>query len=373
MNSQNKIQKWTPLHTRIIASRIGDGTLNFYNKVVWDNKKINEMVSLLKQLNISHWKPIIGDRYGTYKLILPSHLFKEFSRIFNKDYNKLITSKVYFLDCIKELDNSHKLQALCSFIFDDGSFVNWRPVIFEDQDKEVVLNVKEIWDSLFPKTSKMDYIVTKKGTKVYHLFSNRDGVIKITNEIKEAKRKFGHLADLWHKQETLEKRFKKATNKRAIILNETKTSKLGWKNKLLEELKKNNELTFNQIKDILYLSQDRTRTLVKNLLNNQDICLIKAGNRSRYSLKEKDISQQRREKLILRFLKENRVITTKCACHLLDLGKSHSYKILKKMVNKGILEQKWQYYLLKGFNPNAALTKPLKRGSGFNGRELKQG
>lgn len=348
MKQKATIKEWSPLHTRIIASRIGDGTLNFYKRVVWDNKHIDKMTKLFDILNIKHWKPVIGDKYGTYKFVLPSFIFREFSNRFNKEYPRIIEDKRYLLDSINKLDRPNKIQAICSLIVDDGSFVNWRPVIFEDQDKAVVLKVKELWDSLFPETSKMSYITTKKGTKVYHLFSNRDGVIELFNEIQESKKKFGDIADLWHKQKDLEDRFEKATNKRAKTLYETKQKKKYWKEKILDEFKRNKNLEFSEIKNLLNIHDDRIRNIIKELEKENKIFIIRAGNRSRYSLEKEDISQEYRERIIINFLTKNKSIKTKDVCKLLNLKMSQSFKSLKRMVNKDLLKQEWQNYYLKG-------------------------
>lgn len=346
--SEGKFQiiEWTPLHTRVIAHRIGDGTLNYYKKIVWDNKHIEGMLGLLNKLNIKYWKPIKGDKYGTYKMVLPKFLFEEFSNKFDRDYNQNIEDPCYLLDSIQLLDKEHKLQALCALITDDGSFVNWVPVIFEDQNEKTVMKVKRLWDSLFPGNSRVSYILTKKGTKVYHLYSNRDGVIKLFKEIKNAKNKFGDFADLWHKQKDLETRFKKATNKRADVLYETKVNKERWKNVVLDGFKSKRILRFSEIKKILNLDKYRTWRITNKLVKERKIFLIDAGNKSRYSLEDIDISQDHRERVILDFVKNNKIIKTRDVCKLLDLKMGQSYKILKRMVNKKIIKQSRDYYSL---------------------------
>lgn len=133
-----EINEWTPLHTRFISHRIGDGTVNVYGKPVWDNKHITEFVKLAEFLNFKLWKPVKGDSFGTYKIVMPRYAFEKFGKIFNKDIEMLIQDPVYLLDAIKELPEEHKLQTILALITDDGSCKGWLLVVFEDQNKETV-------------------------------------------------------------------------------------------------------------------------------------------------------------------------------------------------------------------------------------------
>ena len=67
--------------------------------------------------------------------------------------------------------------------------------------------VKDLWDSLFPNTSSVCIYITKKGTKVYHLFSKREGIILLQQKIFESVEKYGSLANLWWKQKDLDLSF----------------------------------------------------------------------------------------------------------------------------------------------------------------------
>tara|TARA_Y100000310_G_scaffold47186_1_gene43799 strand:- start:25418 stop:26305 length:888 start_codon:yes stop_codon:yes gene_type:complete len=287
---KNKIEykllniNWTPLHTRFISHRIGDGTVNFYGHFVYDNKNVKHFLDLGDRLNIKVWGPIKGDCYSTKKIIISKKEFKNFSNLFNLTSERLLRDPVKLLDFISQFPEEHKLQTIFALIVDDGSCNRWMITVFEDQNKAVFDKVKDLWDSLFPNTSR-DYIqVTKRGTKVYHLDANRKGIILLQQKINESVKKYGPLADLWWKQKDLDVRYAKAVSNRAKQLNYTKIFTYENKHKILDYLRKNKFITTRGTMKLLNLSLDRTRLVLNKLVDEDKIFLIDAGYNSRYSL-----------------------------------------------------------------------------------------
>ena len=201
---------WTPLHTRILAHRIGDGGVNYYGHFVYDNKHMEEFIELLNFLNIKYWGPVRSDKYGTKKVIIPKKTFRDFASIFKLNHEVLIKNPVFLLETIAKLPEEHRLQAILAFIVDDGSCNRWMPTIFEDQNKEVFDRVKSIWNDIFPSTFRWYIQLTKKGTKVYHLDTNRVGILALAQSIEETVNKYGKYANLWWKQKDFDKRHNKS-------------------------------------------------------------------------------------------------------------------------------------------------------------------
>jgi len=342
---------WTPLHTRFISHRIGDGTVNFYGHFVYDNNYVKHFLDLADKLNIKVWGPIKGYRCNSNKIIISKNEFKKFSTSFNLTSEELLRDPVKLLDIIFQFPEEHKLQTILALIVDDGSFSSWMMIVFEDQNKAVFDKVKDLWDFLFPNTSKVSIYITRKGTKVYHLTANRDGVIQLQQKISEAIEKNGPLANLWWKQKDLNRRYSKAISERAKQLNYTKEFSEENKRKILDYLRKNKFTTIKDVMKLLNLSLDRTRLVLNKLTDEGKFFLINAGSKSRYSLEYEDISIKNREKIINEYLKNNNKIYNKDVRKLLNLGKERSNVILRYLTNKGILKQikdGWEtYYVLQ--------------------------
>lgn len=342
---------WTPLHTRLISHRIGDGTVNFYGHFVYDNKNVKQFLDLTNKLNIKVWGPIKGDCYSTKKIIISKKVFKNFSYLFDLTSEKLLRDPVKLLDFISRLPEEHKLQAIFALIVDDGSCNRWIITVFEDKNKEVFDKVKELWDSLFPNTSSVYIYTTRKGTKVYHLNANSEGIILLQQKIFESVEKYGSLANLWWKQKDLDLRYSKAVNKRAKELNYTKEFSEENKQKILGHFRKNKYITTQATVKLLNLSIDRVRLILNKLINERKIFLIDAGNKSRYSLEYEDISIENRGKIIIEYLKTDKKIYNIDAMKILNLGKERCNVILRCLTDKGILKQirdGWEtYYVLQ--------------------------
>lgn len=330
---------WTPLHTRLIAHRVGDGTVNSYGVPVYDNKNMDSFIELTNHLKIKTWKPVISDKYGTKKICIPVDVFKKFSIICKCDYRALINEPVFLLDNIMKLGSEHRLEALLAAIVDDGSCKRWSICIFEDQNKATVDKINDLWDSLFPTKLKSSIIITKRGTKVFHLFCNREGIIRLYESIQRITKKYGYLASLWWKQKDLESRYLKATSERARQINETFKKRDNWNKKILEHIKDRGFITNNATMKLLGLSKYRTLRVLSKLAKNEKLILIKAGNRSRYVLVREDISLENREKLILDYLNENKYIQNKNARKILDLKESQTLKILNSMVESRLVKR----------------------------------
>ncbi len=342
---ENKIKdvllkvNWTPLHTRLVSHRIGDGTINFYGHVVYDNKNIEHFTKLANKLNIKLWITKGGDKYNTKKIVISRDLFIKFSRIFDVLLEDVTRYPTKLLGLISKLPEEHKLQTILALIVDDGSCKRWMITVFEDQNKEVFDKVKMLWDPLFPNTSRIYVYTTKKGTKVYHLKVNRNGIILLQQKINASVEKYGDLANLWWKQKDLDWRYFKATNRRAKLLNETKEFADEKKRKVLNHLQENKAVTLREVMQILNFSRDRAHLLLSKLVREGKIFATKAGNRSRYSVEREDISIEKRGKIITTYLKNQGRIYNKNVMKLLNLGNSKSYKILKELTLRGVLKQ----------------------------------
>lgn len=343
---------WTPLHTRLISHRIGDGTVNFYGHAVYDNKHIKHFSELADKLNVKLWIIMKGDSYGTKKVIIHKKSFKKFSKVLNVNSEDIIKDPVKLLEVILQLPEEHKLQTIFSLIVDDGSCKDWMITIFEDQNEEIFDKVKYLWDSLFPDTSTTYIYTTKEGTKVYHLKTNREGIIQLQQKIYKAVEKYGSLANLWWKQKDLDLRYSKAVSKRAKQLNHTKKYSAKNKQRILNYLRKNKFITVREVMKLLNLSLDRTHLVLNKLVDENKIFVTKAGGKSRYSIEHEDISIGNRSKIITEYLKNHKKIYNRDVRKLLNLGEERSYAILKELTHRGILKQinknRGTYYVLTG-------------------------
>ena len=330
---------WTPLHTRILAHRIGDGSVNNYGHFDYNSKNINDFVDLLKFLHIKYWGPVISDKWSTKKVIIHKKNFKDFASVFSINHEDLIRNPTLLLDIIIKLPKDHQLQAIFAFIVDDGSCNRWMPTIFEDQNKKVFDRVKVIWNNLFPSTSREYVQITKKGTKVYHLGTNRVGILALAQSIEEAVNKYGKYANLWWKQNDFDKRYQKAISKRAKLLNETRIDGNIREKIILDYLKEKEHVKLTEIKGILNLSRDRTYLVLSKLINKNKLFVVKAGSRARYSLQNENINFENRKRIIINFIMNNKKIYNKDCRQLLNLGLERCYIILKELEKQGLIKQ----------------------------------
>jgi len=192
---------------------------------------------------------------------------------------------------------------------------------------------------LFPLTSRDYTQITKKGTKVYHLDINREGLIILVKNIEEVIRKYGNYAGLWWKQKDLKIRYSKTVSERAKLLNETRINGNKKAEIILNYLKEKEYVKFTEIQKIINLSRDRTYLVLSKLVNNGRLFVIKAGSRGRYSLKNEDISFENRKRMIIEFIKNNGKIYNRDCRNLLNLRLDRCYKILKDMVRLGLVKQ----------------------------------
>lgn len=334
-----KEYNWTPLHTRILSHRIGDGTVNVHGYYVWDNKYANEFMELARQLNIKFCGPFICKKWGTNKIVVSTKLFQKFAKVVDADAKILIQDRAFLMENITKLPKQHQLQTIFALLVDDGCCTNWMLTLFEDTNKEVVEKAHQLWESFFPNTANIQFIVTPKGTKVYHIYVNREGIIKFKEEVDKAEREFGNLAGIWWKKEALEKRYTKAVSKRAKDLNETKELKEKRKNIIVEHLKEHNSMTFKEAKKLLNLSTDRTRLILGELAQEKELFVINSTWRARYSMVNEDISQEYREQIILNYLKSNHSICNREAQTMLNLGPEQTYVVLRRIVKKGSIKK----------------------------------
>lgn len=340
-NVEKKLETigWTPLYTRLLAHRIGDGSVNHYGHFDYSNKHINEFIGLANFLKIKYWGPIVSDKYGTHKVIIPKKTFRDFASVFEINHEELIRNPNLLLNTISKLPEEHRFQAILALIVDDGSCTAWMPIIFEDKNKEVFDKVKDLWDSIFPLTSRVYIQKTKKDIKIYHLAINREGIISLILRIEESVNKYGNFANLWWKQNNFNKRYNKAISDRAELLAETRMNGKERDKLIFDYLNNNKYITFVEAQKILNLSKDRTRLVLSNLVKNSKLFLIDAGSKSHYSLTNEDISLEARQRVIVNYLMSNKKIFNSNCRKLLGLGEARVYVILKKLVKHGVIKQ----------------------------------
>lgn len=337
---ENKLEEivWTPLHTRILAHRIGDGSVNHYGHLDWSNKHPEEFVRLAQFIGVKIWGPIISDKYGTKKIIVNKKVFDHFASLFGMDGATLLRNPKTVTKTILKLPYDHRLQAILAFIVDDGSCGRWMITIFEDQNRETVKEVELIWNSLFSCPLKWTTIVTPKGTEVYNLIANRQAIISLGDSLKRAIQKYGVLAGLWWKQVDFDQRYKKATSARAAQLYETRTKTDEYCAMLLHHMKDKRDITFDEAQKILGLSTDRTRLILAKLNKKQKIFILHAGQKSKYSLDYEDTSFNARSKKIVEFLINHGRIYKRDCRKLLDLGEARAHVVLKRMKDEKLIE-----------------------------------
>lgn len=277
---------WTPLHHRIISHRLGDETLNFYKRVSWDNKHIIGFYILCKILKIKLWNPTRSDSYGTMKIIIPNYLYKSFAVIYGKDYERLKADRLYLLDSTMELSDDYRLQTILSLIVDDGSCTSWLLVVFEDTDKAVVEKVQTLWESLFPGTSKINYLVTKRGKRVYHLYANRNGIIMLYGKLEQTLETYGPFSGLWWKEETFRKRYLKAISPRAKMLEERRKMKEKWACTVLNLIERQGYATMADVQEVLRVSYDRALLVVHDLRRGKKLKLVGYTHQTKYVLEK---------------------------------------------------------------------------------------
>lgn len=334
---------WTPLHTRILAHRIGDGTVNVHGHYVWDNKNPSQFLLLAKQLGIKVWGPVVCKKWGTSKIMISKKFFQHFGNIVEADGKNLSRNSAVLIRSIEKLPFPHKLQTFCALIVDDGCCKNWMLTLFEDQNKETVDAVYHLWNSIFPATAKISFIVTKKGTTVYHIYINKLGIIQLKEAIDKAMLEFGMLAGLWWKQDALNKRYKKATNERASILEDTKNENEFRKAQILNFVRAKEKVSFSEIQNNLHLSTDRTRLLLNKLIKQNFMFVSKASCRSLYSITKIDVSEGYRKRLVLDYIKKNNYIHNRDAQRLFNLGPEQTGTILHRLVKMNLIQKVGNY------------------------------
>lgn len=272
--SFNTIENWTPLHTRLLSHRLGDGTINVYRHAVWDNNRPKYFIDLLNHLGIKFWNPTKSG--STTKIVIPDLIFDEYAKIYNYNSLELRKNPNYLVKTFLSRNEDDIIQVLCACMFDDGSAKNWQPILFEDQKEELVENILQLWNLVIGFGAKINYATkTKKGTQMYHLVLSRDGFLSFYKKINDSIKKFGYLAGLWEKQNDLDIRYNVATNIRAQKLSETKNEINNWLEKLVLIAKSEKQLRFKDIKNYFNLSKDRTRNLINKAIYNG--VLIKCG------------------------------------------------------------------------------------------------
>jgi hypothetical protein len=213
---------------------------------------------------------------------LPFRIFLEEIR---EGYERLKEDRLYLLESTMELSEDFRFQTILAIIVDDGCCKNWMLVVFEDMDKYVVEGVQALWESMFPRTSKIKWVKTKSGKRIYHLFADRNGIIGLRRRLERTLSKYGPFSGLWWKDEQLEARYAKAVSARGRMLNETRLDKEKRESKVMDCVEAQRGITFQETKKLLHISEDRTRTLLNSLRGNSKLELVGHTHTAKYVLK----------------------------------------------------------------------------------------
>ena len=260
--------KWSPLHTRLVAHRIGDGTIDVHGNAVWNNKHPEEFLALAKKLGIQLRKPVLSDKWGVYKIVIPKTLFEILGKRYGIDGKVLARDTKMLLKVIFKMPEEDRLEALCALIFDDGCIKSWLMVVFEDQHEANARLVLQIWNGIFPKTGTIVESKTPRGTKIFHVYSNINGVIEFDKKLKAIKRKRGDIAGLWRKDADLEKRICIAQSKLANTFRQTQEKTGGWFKLIVKKTREKGTITYAEIRNMLGISRDRTHHLINKMKKN---------------------------------------------------------------------------------------------------------
>lgn len=269
------IKEFSPLLFRIICHIIGDGSLASKNTARYIQHKSNSewFKNLIK--NEIGLLPKISNCSGSKNcdlITIPAYFARLAKYLLNLDI-KLIKSPESIKKFL-ELPVEYRLQFLSAFIVDEGyiRYKKGRSCIISQNNKQFLEAVSDILDSLDYKHSAIKEEHSKKGFIIYRLNIYSQGVLQFHKDINKLIEKYGIYAGLWHKQNSLDE-YVKTMNK---DLKYTKIEKDLMNNIILDIIKKEKRVSYNQLRNHLIL-KEKLKLRSKRYLINKFYEMAKQG------------------------------------------------------------------------------------------------
>lgn len=194
--------KLTPLHLRVVAHLIGDGT---YSSSQWNQLKEYEsyMLGLLSQIcvNVKPCHYSHPRRVNTYTNIhIPRFLIKM--------WEAKLGCKIDTPEFIKNISNfplAYRVELLLALLVDEGSIPK-RPtnIFFAMRDYEISKAVFELCRSLKYKVNFKEYF--SEGKPFYMISFPVEAILALEKDVKNIEEKYGKFAGLWYKTNDLKRR-----------------------------------------------------------------------------------------------------------------------------------------------------------------------
>jgi hypothetical protein len=237
------------------------------------------------------------------------------------------------------MPEEHRLQAVLAAIFDDGSIKSWELCVFKDWHEPVVNGVRALWESLFQGTSRVYTFLTPKGTRVFELRANRDGILQLWEKVQDAVKTYGPLAGLWEKETELAERVSRAQTRRAMTLCRTRENAGAWREAICNYAAERPSFSREEVSRLLGVSRYGAYRQLRRLRIEGRIFTIRAGNRARYSAIYEDTRDSARFQRIAGLASEQGRVCNRDVRLLFGLGEARAYVLLKRMVGRGLLSE----------------------------------
>ncbi len=263
--------KINPLHFRMVAHIIGDGTISTrsgYKFFIWCQKGTENMEQLQKLLLGANFTKQKDD-----KITIPSTVVQFVSHSLGipfKEFNK----RVFLKSCLP-LPREYQIQVLSAIIEDEGSLDKNR-LIIRMSDRYIMENICYLIDRLnYDRTQLRMYVDKNKfsTTIMYRTDINIRGIKKLSNDLQIMKQKYGYLAGLWTKDKKLQHLSKSHTLLDAYKRHEEITPKI------MAKFINNDMVLFSEVKKDYNLTDDQTTSILRFMKNKY---LIKKIGRGRY-------------------------------------------------------------------------------------------
>jgi len=262
--------KVNPLHFRIAAHIIGDGTISTidgYKCFTWSQKETKSMEQLQKQLFGTNFKK------RRDKITIPSTAVQLVSNVLEIPIERF--NKERFLKECLSLPKEYRLQILTAIIEDEGSFDKNR-LLIRMADKNTMDLICCLIDMLnYDRTELRKYVekskYSGKNINMYRTEINIRGLKRFNKDLGKTKQKYGNLAVLWTKYEKLEKISKSYT------LMDTYDKHNELIPKIRERFLKRRKILFSEIKTTFNLTDNQTMSLLRCMKNKGLIKRIRKG------------------------------------------------------------------------------------------------
>jgi len=204
--------KVSPLHIRLTSHILGDGCLErkgarWYQKSKIGGKRFIELIYQLCNRKIGKTKK---DSYT-----IPAILMDFVCISIGLSREDLKTSKM--IEVVSNLPREYRIQLLAALIVDEGSVCK-SVIKIVNTDKKLLESLRWLIISLGYSCSDIRKSNNNKGKEIIikncktkvnanlrNIFVYADGLKKFSDDIKKMTEKYGSVADLWQKQEKLEK------------------------------------------------------------------------------------------------------------------------------------------------------------------------